>query len=73
MFSISQAPPHYEYKYGVSDHHTGDQKEKSESRVGDLTKTQHGWAEKDRHVQKSKVIHGSEPVKIIAHGHYGQN
>lgn len=62
-----QAPPKYEYQYGVTDHHTGDVKEKSESRVGDLTHTQHEWAEKDRKVQWSKVIHGSVPVKIAGH------
>ncbi|KAG5876152.1 hypothetical protein JTB14_027547 [Gonioctena quinquepunctata] len=32
------APPQYEYKYAVSDPHTGDWKEQEESRAGDLPK-----------------------------------
>ncbi|CAH1117882.1 unnamed protein product, partial [Phaedon cochleariae] len=62
------APPKYEYKYAVEDHHTGDQKEQQESRIGDLTKSEYGLVEKDRKIQVSRVIHGSIPV--VQKGHY---
>lgn len=42
-----QAPPHYEFNYGVSDQHTGDQKEQSEVRVGDVVKGQYSLVEPD--------------------------
>lgn len=46
-FLIFQAPPHYEYKYGVHDAHTGDNKEQSEVRIGDTVKGQYSLAEPD--------------------------
>lgn len=42
-----QAPPKYEFSYGVGDAKTGDQKEQSEVRVGDLVKGQYSLAEPD--------------------------
>ncbi|XP_018561024.1 adult-specific cuticular protein ACP-20-like [Anoplophora glabripennis] len=41
------APPKYEFSYGVGDPKTGDQKEQSEVRVGDLVKGQYSLAEPD--------------------------
>ncbi|ENN76094.1 adult-specific cuticular protein ACP-20 [Dendroctonus ponderosae] len=40
-------PPKYEYKYGVTDPKTGDQKEQSEVRLGDVVKGQYSLAEPD--------------------------
>lgn len=65
LLTLLQAPPKYEYKYAVHDHHTGDLKEKVEERIGDLTKTQYAWGEKDREVKEARVIAHSVPVKII--------
>lgn len=62
VFFIFQAPPKYEYKYAVEDYHTGDLKEQTESRVGDLTKSDYAVAEKDRSTRVSRIIAGSVPV-----------
>ncbi|XP_063922405.1 adult-specific cuticular protein ACP-20-like [Zophobas morio] len=40
-------PAHYEFKYGVEDPKTGDNKEQSEVRVGDVVKGQYSLAEPD--------------------------
>lgn len=42
-----QTPPKYEYKYGVKDPKTGDQKEQQETRVGDVVKGEYSLAEPD--------------------------
>lgn len=65
LLSILQAPPKYEYKYIVQDPHTGDLKEKAEERIGDLTKTQYSWAEKDRKVAEARVIATSGKVQVL--------
>ncbi|KAG5876153.1 hypothetical protein JTB14_027548 [Gonioctena quinquepunctata] len=62
------APPKYEYQYGVEDGHTGDYKQQQESRIGDLTHSDYGLAEKDRKIQVSRVI-ASSPVGR-GHGYY---
>nr|AYA49917.1 cuticular protein 99 [Leptinotarsa decemlineata] len=63
------APPKYEYKYGVDDAHTGDLKQKQESRIGDLTKSEYGLAEKDRQIQVSRVIAGAVPLVGKGYGY----
>ncbi|KAG5876156.1 hypothetical protein JTB14_027551 [Gonioctena quinquepunctata] len=63
------APPKYEYQYGVEDGHTGDYKQQQESRIGDLTHSEYGLAEKDRKIQVSRVIASSVPV-ARGHGYY---
>lgn len=42
-----QAYPKYEFKYGVADGHTGDQKSQSEIRDGDVVKGQYSLVEAD--------------------------
>lgn len=42
-----QAPAQYEFKYGVADAHTGDQKSQSEVRHGDVVKGQYSLVEPD--------------------------
>ncbi|XP_064212692.1 adult-specific cuticular protein ACP-20 [Tribolium castaneum] len=41
------APPKYEFKYGVGDPKTGDQKEQTEARVNDVVKGQYSLVEPD--------------------------
>ncbi|KAJ8936262.1 hypothetical protein NQ318_019748 [Aromia moschata] len=41
------APPNYEFQYAVGDPQTGDRKEQTEVRVGDLVKGQYSLAEPD--------------------------
>jgi hypothetical protein len=42
-----QAPPHYEFKYGVKDDHTGDIKEQAEKREGDKVEGYYKLVEPD--------------------------
>lgn len=42
-----QAYPKYEFKYGVTDAHTGDQKSQYETRDGDVVKGQYSLVEPD--------------------------
>lgn len=44
---VFQAYPKYEYKYGVSDPHTGDHKTQYETRDGDVVKGQYTVADPD--------------------------
>lgn len=44
---IFQAPPRYEFKYGVSDPKTGDKKEQYETRDGDAVKGEYSLYEPD--------------------------
>lgn len=44
---LAQIPAHYEFKYGVEDPKTGDKKEQSEVRVGDVVKGEYSLAEPD--------------------------
>lgn len=47
-----QAPPHYTYKYGVKDPHTGDSKHQSEHREGDVVHGEYSLVEPDGRVRK---------------------
>lgn len=47
-----QAPPHYTYKYGVKDPHTGDYKHQSEHREGDVVLGEYSVVEPDGRVRK---------------------
>ncbi|CAH1982753.1 unnamed protein product [Acanthoscelides obtectus] len=62
------APPHYEYKYEVADPHTGDLKQQVESRVGDRTKSELAWGEKDRQAVVSRLIQDTGTL-VVSHGH----
>lgn len=42
-----QVPAEYDFKYGVSDPNTGDQKEQAETRIGDVVKGHYSLAEPD--------------------------
>lgn len=67
------APPKYEFKYGVTDPKTGDQKEQSEVRLGDVVKGQYSLAEPDGTIRVVKYTadkvndfccHKNYPAKI---------
>lgn len=47
LFILLQAPPKYEYKYGVEDPKTGDKKSQYETRDGDVVKGEYSLAEPD--------------------------
>lgn len=59
-----QAHPKYSYKYGVSDHHTGDIKSAHETRDGDVVKGQYSLVEADGSVRT---------VDYTADDHHGFN
>ncbi|CAH1982765.1 unnamed protein product [Acanthoscelides obtectus] len=78
------APPHYEYKYGVADHHTGDHHQQSESRVKDHVKGEYSLHEPDGTIRVVKyeadghngfnavvhrVGHAHHPTVVSHHGH----
>lgn len=63
-FLFLQAPPHYEFKYGVADPHTGDNKQQSESRVGDVVHGEYSLHEADGTIRT---------VKYTADDHNGFN
>lgn len=72
LFLIFQAPPHYEYRYGVSDAHTGDNKEQSEVRVGDTVKGQYSLHEPDGTIRVVKYTadpHNGFNAIVERHGH----
>ncbi|XP_044752868.1 cuticle protein 19-like [Coccinella septempunctata] len=48
------APAHYQYKYGVEDHHTGDIKSQEESRDGDVVKGSYSLHEADGTIRTVK-------------------
>ncbi|CAG9858804.1 unnamed protein product [Phyllotreta striolata] len=58
------APANYQFKYGVHDPHTGDNKQQSESRVGDTVKGEYSLAEPDGTIRV---------VKYTADPHNGFN
>nr|CAI5833959.1 unnamed protein product [Callosobruchus analis] len=58
------APPHYEYKYGVADHHTGDHHQQSEERLHDHVRGEYSLHEPDGTIRV---------VKYEADGHNGFN
>ncbi|CAG9814369.1 unnamed protein product [Phaedon cochleariae] len=59
-----KAPAKYEFKYGVEDPHTGDKKQQSEVRVGDVVKGEYSLAEPDGTIRV---------VKYTADPHNGFN
>ncbi|XP_044750354.1 cuticle protein 8-like [Coccinella septempunctata] len=50
----NSAPAHYQYKYGVEDHHTGDIKSQEESRDGDVVKGSYSLHEADGTIRTVK-------------------
>ncbi|XP_017784612.1 PREDICTED: adult-specific cuticular protein ACP-20-like [Nicrophorus vespilloides] len=50
------APPKYAFKYGVEDPKTGDKKEQSEERVGDVVKGQYSLVEPDGTIRTVKYV-----------------
>jgi hypothetical protein len=71
------AYPKYQFKYGVSDYHTGDVKSQHEHRDGDVVKGQYSLVEPDgsirtvdytadKHNGFNAVVHRTAPV---SHGH----
>lgn len=50
------APPKYAYKYGVSDHHTGDIKSQHETRDGDVVKGSYSLVEPDGSVRTVRQL-----------------
>ncbi|XP_050542338.1 cuticle protein 19-like [Daktulosphaira vitifoliae] len=46
------SPPHYTYKYGVKDPHTGDNKEQWEERQGDVVHGGYSFIEPDGRIRK---------------------
>lgn len=69
-----QAPPHYEFKYGVHDAHTGDNKQQSETRVGDTVKGEYSLAEPDGTIRVVKYTadpHNGFNAVVSRIGHAG--
>nr|XP_023022768.1 adult-specific cuticular protein ACP-20-like [Leptinotarsa decemlineata] len=77
------APAHYEFKYGVEDAHTGDNKQQAEVRVGDTVKGEYSLAEADGTIrvvkytadphngfnaQVSRIGHAAHPQIVATHG-----
>ena len=72
VFLCSQAHPKYEFKYGVNDQHTGDIKEQSEQRDGDVVKGQYSLVEPDgttRTVKYTSDKHNGFNAEVIKSGH----
>lgn len=66
-----QAPPKYEYKYGVYDPKTGDKKEQYESRIGDAVKGQYSLLQPDgttRIVKYTSDKKGGFNAEVIIEG-----
>ncbi|PSN37946.1 hypothetical protein C0J52_10424 [Blattella germanica] len=66
------AHPKYEFKYGVKDEHTGDIKEQSEQRDGDVVKGQYSLVEPDgttRTVKYTSDKHNGFNAEVIKSGH----
>lgn len=67
-----KAHPKYEFKYGVNDQHTGDIKEQSEQRDGDVVKGQYSLVEPDgttRTVKYTSDKHNGFNAEVIKSGH----
>ncbi|CAH1982762.1 unnamed protein product [Acanthoscelides obtectus] len=67
--------PHYQYDYGVADPHTGDHKQQSEVRVGDVVHGEYSLAEPDGTLRVVKYT--SDPhngfnavVKRVGHAYH---
>lgn len=73
-----QAPPHYTYKYGVKDPHTGDSKHQSEHRDGDVVHGEYSLVEPDGRVRKvtytaDKHNGFNAHVHHVHHAHHPQH
>jgi hypothetical protein len=55
-----QSPPRYAFNYGVHDQHTGDIKQQSEQREGDVVKGQYSLVEPDGSIRT--VDYTADPV-----------
>ncbi|CAH0700104.1 unnamed protein product [Spodoptera exigua] len=67
-----QAHPRYQFNYGVTDGHTGDQKSQWEARDGDVVKGQYSLVEPDgtvRTVNYSADDHNGFNAVVSRHGH----
>ena len=67
-----QAPAHYSFKYGVSDGHTGDQKNQWETREGDVVQGEYSLKEADgtiRTVQYTADPHRGFNAVVKKSGH----
>lgn len=67
-----QAYPKYEFKYGVADGHTGDQKSQYETRDGDVVKGQYSLVEPDgtvRTVDYTADPHNGFNAVVTKSGH----
>ncbi|CAG9771838.1 unnamed protein product [Ceutorhynchus assimilis] len=66
------APPKYDFEYGVSDHHTGDNKEQKEVRHGDVVQGEYSLKEPDgtiRIVKYTADDHNGFNAVVIRKGH----
>ncbi|GFG31386.1 hypothetical protein Cfor_09255, partial [Coptotermes formosanus] len=57
---LLQSPPRYAFNYGVNDQHTGDVKQQSEQREGDVVKGQYSLVEPDGSIRT--VDYTADPV-----------
>jgi len=78
LYMHSQAPPHYTYKYGVKDPHTGDHKSQSEHREGDVVHGEYSVVEPDGRVRKvtytaDKHNGFNAHVHHVHHAHHPQH
>ncbi|KAJ8959508.1 hypothetical protein NQ314_006244 [Rhamnusium bicolor] len=79
-------PARYEFKYGVQDAHTGDQKQQAEVRVGDTVRGEYSLAEPDGTLRVvkytadphngfnavvSRIGHAGHPQIVATHGLVG--
>nr|XP_022920191.1 putative glycine-rich cell wall structural protein 1 [Onthophagus taurus] len=64
------APAQYSFGYGVADGHTGDKKEQTEERLGDVVKGQYSLKEADgtRRIVKYEADKGGFNAKVIQEG-----
>ncbi|XP_017779404.1 PREDICTED: adult-specific cuticular protein ACP-20-like isoform X2 [Nicrophorus vespilloides] len=66
------AYPKYAFKYGVEDHHTGDQKSQVEERDGDVVKGEYSLVEPDgtvRNVKYTADHHNGFNAVVTKSGH----
>ncbi|KAG8236741.1 hypothetical protein J437_LFUL016996 [Ladona fulva] len=71
-FLPKQAHPHYQFNYGVEDHHTGDIKSQHEERDGDVVKGQYSLHEPDgtvRTVEYTADAHNGFNAVVHKSGH----
>jgi hypothetical protein len=72
LFIIFQAPPRYEFKYGVKDEHTHDIKEQAEKREGDKVEGYYKLLEADgttRTVHYTADKHTGFQAQVERSGH----